>query len=72
MRVGEGEHDDVSLEQLEQHQSSCRCREHGHRRRTTLGKSGAAEDPPADCGQEDSVGQNEELTGRRWYIHGVL
>ena len=25
------------------------------------GEKRAAEDPPADCGQEDSVGQNEEL-----------
>ena len=26
-----------------------------------MGKSVHAEDPPADCGQEDSFGQNEEL-----------
>ena len=31
------------------------------------GEKRAAEDPPADCGQEDSVGQNEGVTGGRWY-----
>ena len=36
------------------------------------GEKRAAEDPPADCGQEDSVGQNEELRAGDGYIHGVL